>query len=132
MGKSLKNVDMNRCPNLKFLPGSIARWRLDNLSVPVSTLVPAFEIASDASRLILSDTLSNVPSLLDLCCVKVSSKVDRLSDEDVPLTLLEKVETMQKCFCLNYVYRLIIVLILVYMGSNLAQSLTQHQKVFLS
>jgi hypothetical protein len=51
MGQSLKNVDMNQCPNLKFLPGSIARWRLDNLSVSVSTLVPAFEIpASDLAR----------------------------------------------------------------------------------
>jgi hypothetical protein len=51
MGQSLKNVDMNQCPNLKFLPGSIARWRLDNLSVSVSTLVPAFEIAaSDPAR----------------------------------------------------------------------------------
>ena len=106
MAKSLKNVDLNRCPKLSFFPGSVARWRLDNLSVPVTSLVPAFEIAAaDPGRSILSDTLSNVPSLLDLCCVKVSTKIDRLSEEDLPLTLLEKIETLQKCFCLNYVHR---------------------------
>jgi hypothetical protein len=93
---------------LTCLPGSIARWRLDHLAVPVSTLVPAFEIAAaDPTRSILSDTLSTVPSLLDLCCIKVSSKIGRLSEEDVPLSLLEKLETMQKCFCLNFVHRLI-------------------------
>jgi hypothetical protein len=108
MGSSLKTVDMNRCPKLTCLPGSIARWRLDHLAVPVSTLVPAFEIAAaDPTRSILSDTLSTVPSLLDLCCIKVSSKIGRLSEEDVPLSLLEKLETMQKCFCLNFVHRLI-------------------------
>ena len=107
MAKSLKNVDLNRCPKLNFLPGSVARWQLDNLSISVSTLVPAFELAaSDPTRSVLSDTLSDVPTLLDLCCVKLSNKIQSLSERDLPLTLLDKLETMQKCFCLNFVHRL--------------------------
>ena len=103
---SLKNVDLNCCPNLKFLPGSITRLRLDNLSVPVSTLIPAFELAAaDPTKSILSDTLVNVPTLVDLCCVNLSDKIENLSEKDLPLSLIEKLETLQKCFCLKYVYR---------------------------
>ena len=111
MFQTLKNVNLNTCPNLKFLPGSIARLRLDNLSVPVSTLVPAFEMAAADPKSILSDTLSNVPTLVDLCSVKLSDKIESLSEKDLPLTLIEKLETLQKCFCLNYVYRLAILLV---------------------
>jgi hypothetical protein len=77
LGTPLKNIWSN-CSWLQFhalplssfysfLPGSIARWRLDQLSVPVSTLVPAFELAAaDPGRSVLSDTLSNVPSLVTI------------------------------------------------------------------
>jgi hypothetical protein len=69
---------------------------------------------------------SNRPQL-DLCCVRLSDKVGRLSEEDLPLTVLEKLETLQKCFCLNYVYRLDSVLQVQFYKSNFTSPILQVQ-----
>lgn len=91
--KSLKRLGIAGNANLNVMPGSFVRLRLDHLSISASCLT------EDVSSLVLRDTTTSMPDLLDICIVRCSNLKLRsqVSEEILPYRVLEYWDTLQRC-----------------------------------
>jgi len=93
--KGLKILELVGNPDLGVMPGSFLRLRLDNLSMSTKCLT------TDVSGLTIKDTSSEIPTLADLCLVKLteSGLRSKIDEECLPMKILEYWDTMQHCSC---------------------------------
>ena len=97
---NLKHLELIGNIDLKVLPGSLPRLRLDHLSLSAACLT------QDNEGLKLYDHSSEFPKLLDLCVAKCSDIFVRskLDESMIPTGLLENLDTLQRCQCGKYCY----------------------------
>ena len=96
----LKRLELKENKNLKVLPGSIPRLKLEFLSLGPECL------SSDGKSegLKLHDSSHEIPTLLDICVAKCSSLQLRtkLDESMIPVHILISMDTLQRCECGNF------------------------------
>ena len=96
----LKRLELIGNSNLKVLPGTVPKLRLDFLSLSPECLT------QDDTGLKLHDNSFEIPSLMDLCIAKCSilGFRSKLDESEVTPYILISMDTLQRCECGNFCY----------------------------
>ena len=95
----LKRLELKGNKNLKVLPGSIPRLKLEFLSLGPECLTG---INDESEGLKLHDSSNEIPTLLDICVAKCSSLQLQLDESMIPVHTLISMDTLQRCECGNF------------------------------